>query len=185
MFSSANNELELNSKEQSKLLNNFEGKSKRECISEVDKLRLEKGITPKSKRPITRAESGGKSRVSISLEHQVVDELKKLANEKKMDLGQVVTYLVEKESLPAPVRKTRKGKEVGKGRYIPKKVKKVVRAKAVDSCENCQSSFNLQYEHSQPYSMGGESSVDNIKLLCRNCNLRAGVKIFGKVKMRR
>ena len=184
LFSSANNELELSKKEQSKLLNKFEGKSKRECISEVDKLRLEKGMTPKPKRPVTRAESGGKTRVAISLEHKVADQLKQLASERKMDLAEMITYLVEKESLPAPILKTRKGKDVGKGRYIPRKVKQIVRAKAVESCENCQSSFNLQYEHSTPYSMGGKSSADNIKLLFRNCNLRAGVKVFGKAMIR-
>ena len=121
LFSSANNEFELNKAEQYKLLNKFEGKSKRECIGEVDKLRNEKGKALKPKLPITRAESGGKTRVSISLEHKVADQLKKLAYEKNMDLTDMITYLIKKENLPAPAPKLRKGKVSGKGRYIPKK----------------------------------------------------------------
>lgn len=187
LFSSANNELKLNPSEQNQLINDFEGKSKRACMSEVDKLRTKKGIKSRTKQPVTRAEANGKTRVAISLEHKIVDYLKHMAAAKKMDLAQMITYLVEKEKAPAPasLKKTRRGKTIGKGRYIPKKVKQIVRAKAVDSCENCQTSFNLQYEHIKPFALGGKSSADNLKLLCQNCNLRNGVKVFGKAKMRR
>jgi len=51
------------------------------------------------------------------------------------------------------------------------------------ACENCRSTFAVQFEHCLPVALGGGSGEENISLLCRN--LRAGVKIFGVAGMKR
>lgn len=188
ILSSASNELCLSKTEKSQLLDDFSGKSKRECLKKVDEWREFKGQTISKKSPVIRADQEGTSRLTISLDHNTVDQLKSLANEKNMSIEDVVTYLVKKEKAPTPApeqKRKRKGVEVGKGRYIPKKVKEIVRAMAGNKCQNCGSTHHLQFEHVRPIAHGGLSESTNLKLLCRNCNLRAGIKVFGTTKMQR
>jgi len=188
LFSAASNELKLKPKEQNKLLQVLEKKSKRECQIEIDKIRASKGKEKPPKRAYTKIDTGKKTRVSLSLDHQVIDDLRSMASEKKMALEDYVSFLVSKEksSAPAPTAiKSQKGKEVGKGRYIPKRVKEFVRARANNQCEKCGSTHQLQFEHQKPVAHGGESRKENLKLYCRNCNLRAGVKVFGVHVMKR
>lgn len=44
-------------------------------------------------------------------------------------------------------------------------------------CRECGSGFELQYDHVIPLSRGGANSLDNLQLLCGNCNRRKGASI--------
>jgi hypothetical protein len=58
----------------------------------------------------------------------------------------------------------------------------VIRAKfhaAGDKCEKCGSKFALEVDHIRPRALGGGGEVENLRILCRNCNQREAVKIFG------
>ncbi len=43
-------------------------------------------------------------------------------------------------------------------------------------CVKCGGTFNLQFDHKQPYSLGGKSTSENIRLLCFNCNQRERIR---------
>ncbi len=53
------------------------------------------------------------------------------------------------------------------------------------ACGKCGSQLNLQLDHRVPVAWGGTGELENLRLLCGNCNLREGIKSFGAAKMRR
>lgn len=55
--------------------------------------------------------------------------------------------------------------------------------KADHKCENCKSEYALEIDHIQPKALGGTNDEGNLRLLCRNCNQRAAIEIFGADKM--
>jgi hypothetical protein len=44
-------------------------------------------------------------------------------------------------------------------------------------CVECGSRFDIQYDHVIPFSMGGASTVENLQILCADCNRRKGAGI--------
>jgi predicted RNA-binding Zn-ribbon protein involved in translation (DUF1610 family) len=58
-------------------------------------------------------------------------------------------------------------------RHIPKKVKDEVRRRDGDRCVGCgRRSEYMEFDHITPHSKGGPSTVDNIRLICRKCNIK-------------
>lgn len=41
-------------------------------------------------------------------------------------------------------------------------------------CVQCDSDFDIQYDHVIPFSLGGASTVENLQVLCATCNKRKG-----------
>ncbi len=50
-------------------------------------------------------------------------------------------------------------------------------------CCNCGSGYALQIDHCKPVAFGGESTLENLRLLCRSCNQRAAIENLGISKM--
>ncbi|MFN7728798.1 MAG: HNH endonuclease [Bdellovibrio sp.] len=55
--------------------------------------------------------------------------------------------------------------------------------RAQNKCEKCSSTFALEVDHIQPRALGGTSEPANLRVLCRSCNQRAAVQVFGVKKM--
>jgi hypothetical protein len=64
-------------------------------------------------------------------------------------------------------------------RYISKSLKHQVWQRYGGSCQQCGSRQNLNYDHIHPIALGGESNLENLRLLCWSCNQRASIKHFG------
>lgn len=62
-------------------------------------------------------------------------------------------------------------------RRIAQDVKATVWQRDRGSCVECGSSSCLEYDHVIPLSRGGATSVNNLQLLCRGCNLRKGARL--------
>jgi hypothetical protein len=43
-------------------------------------------------------------------------------------------------------------------------------------CEKCGSLFMLQFDHREPWALGGKSEASNMRLLCFHCNQRARIR---------
>ncbi len=68
----------------------------------------------------------------------------------------------------------------GSSRYVPVQVKSQVWERDKSKCRNCGSTFALELDHIKPFAAGGKTTVENLRLLCRNCNQRKGLEFFNK-----
>jgi hypothetical protein len=58
----------------------------------------------------------------------------------------------------------------GRREPIPREVRRAVFERDGGKCAECGSTFDLQYDHVIPVALGGASTVENLQLLCADCN---------------
>jgi 5-methylcytosine-specific restriction endonuclease McrA len=90
-----------------------------------------------------------------------------------------------RESAPtrnaAPIRSAKPTKN-GR-RAIPRELRRAIWRRDAGQCTNCGAQHALQIDHIHPLALGGIDAEANLRLLCRNCNQRAAIRIFGSDKM--
>jgi hypothetical protein len=81
---------------------------------------------------------------------------------------------------------------LGSLRFVPAAVKREVWLRDGGRCqfrlengELCGSTHRLQFDHVRPVALGGQSTVDNIRLTCAPHNLLAARRVFGDALMDR
>jgi 5-methylcytosine-specific restriction endonuclease McrA len=84
----------------------------------------------------------------------------------------------------ASVKKTPLGQPQKSNRHIPADVKRKVAERDQHRCVKCGSQRFLQYDHRQPWALGGDHSVENIRLLCFHCNQRARIEAKLPLKLK-
>ena len=112
------------------------------------------------------------------------------------DLVGIKESVANKELVVLPAQEVRCGttKVPGKGafsRYLRKKVKEQVWARDSGQCSyvdrdskrRCSGRYGLEFDHRLPFALGGDTSVENLWLLCRAHNQYYAVKSFGDKKM--
>jgi hypothetical protein len=77
---------------------------------------------------------------------------------------------IAKRQLIAPIGE-------GDSRHIAQHVKQAVWHRDQGKCVQCGSASYLEFDHIIPFSKGGASSVNNVQLLCRKCNLSKGDRL--------
>jgi 5-methylcytosine-specific restriction endonuclease McrA len=65
----------------------------------------------------------------------------------------------------------------GQRQPIPREVRRAVFERDGGQCVECGSKFDLQYDHVIPVALGGASTVDNLQLLCGECNRLKGADL--------
>ena len=68
-------------------------------------------------------------------------------------------------------------------RYIPSAVRHAVYIRDKGICQNCGSTRAMEVDHIKPYALGGEHKLENLRLLCRSCNQRKAIDVYGRKKM--
>lgn len=63
--------------------------------------------------------------------------------------------------------------------------RRAVWIRAKHRCENCKSQHSLEVDHVFPKAKGGGDDLENLRILCRNCNQRSAINHFGLEKMER
>jgi 5-methylcytosine-specific restriction endonuclease McrA len=70
-----------------------------------------------------------------------------------------------------------------KQRFIPIHLKRAIWQRDNGRCTNCGSQHALEYDHIRPLAHNGETSIKNLRLLCRKCNQRAAILKLGPTVM--
>ena len=155
--------------EKKKILDEIAGKTTRGTEEILDKKRKED--KPK--------------RVNLSLKPETVDAIKEIQNlkaHKFQDIDEAIMEIVKiakREWDPTLVKRQTSVVE-SSTRYVPVQVRAAVWRRDGGRCKNCGSSRALELDHIKPFAQGGKTSMENLRLLCRNCNQRKGIKDFSK-----
>ena len=92
------------------------------------------------------------------LEKKKKREIEKLALQELIDEGEIFPEANKRPPIPKDVVDTVWNRDGGK-------------------CVYCGSNENLHLDHIIPFSKGGDTSVENLQLLCQRCNLEKSNKI--------
>jgi 5-methylcytosine-specific restriction endonuclease McrA len=55
---------------------------------------------------------------------------------------------------------------------VPVEIRRTVFERDGGKCVECESNFDLLYDHVLPVSLGGATTAENLQLLCADCNQR-------------
>jgi hypothetical protein len=61
--------------------------------------------------------------------------------------------------------------------HISDELRRAVYERDGGCCVQCGSSFNIQYDHILPVALGGATTLENLQVLCADCNRRKGDSI--------
>ena len=118
----------------------------------------------------------GDTVLSIETDLEKVDAFEKelikeklLQKKRKQDLEKMALQELMDEGEMFP--------EANKRPPIPKEVVDAVWNRDGGRCVYCGSTENLHLDHIIPFSKGGDTSVENLQLLCQKCNLQKSNKI--------
>ncbi len=67
-------------------------------------------------------------------------------------------------------------------RFVPKMIQAEVWRRDRGECTKCHSTYALELDHIRPFAVGGKSTVENLRLLCRACNQRQRVTYFNQTQ---
>lgn len=123
-----------------------------------------------------RSTIGKKKVESVSVPCIDANEKQVLTNDRDRDRDKVVVQKKDKVTHRFSEAAPRTGQ---KRSYLSVKSKRLILQKAEHSCEfvnaetgiRCGSSYQLQMDHVVPFAVGGSSSLDNLRALCRTHNV--------------
>lgn len=129
----------------------------------------------------------GPRKVTITLNEETVDELKKIQAIKAHSCPDLDTLLMKMSAEviqiwdPTLVYRKRKLTK-GDTRYVGVQVRAYIWERDKGKCQNCESSYGLEIDHILPFAAGGKTEAENLRLLCKQCNLRKSLEYFGPVR---
>ncbi len=98
-----------------------------------------------------------------------------LNNDELLSLMSETTILkIEKEKFKV-VTPRKSTPPVEEKRVIPSNLKRTVYLRD-KKCVKCGSTHHLKFDHRKPFSLGGKTNAENVRLLCFNCNQRSRIK---------
>jgi hypothetical protein len=67
--------------------------------------------------------------------------------------------------------------QAGRRDPLPRDLRLAVWRRDGGRCRDCGTDFDLQYDHVIPVALGGATSVENLQLLCGDCNRAKGASL--------
>ena len=158
------------------IIQSIENVSARTCEKTLLEL-TEKEIPPPRKeiKPISRT----LNLLSVTISDEGADllqELKGLLAHRKLSQDKLfeVIFTKARDRIEAERFKTETTRQSSttNPRFVKAQDKKATYEGSNNKCVKCGSKYALEQAHIKPYSLGGKSTKDNLKILCRNCNQR-------------
>ena len=87
------------------------------------------------------------------------------------------TQRLDRAHMMLNVDEGRQPRAQGERQPIPREVRRAVFERDGGQCAECGSKFDLQYDHVIPVALGGATTVDNLQLLCGECNRLKGADL--------
>jgi len=184
----AKQDQKLTKQEKIDFISQIEGKSKRETEKIISEVSPEVYVPDR-----VRAISPSQILVSFAADAALIDKVERLKgllahSNPDISMGELTNWLCDigiaalDKTTPAPARA--KGSDQKFGRPLSKAaIRKAVWSRDNGSCQKCKSKYAVQIDHIKPKAMGGEDSLENLRLLCRKCNQRAAIEVYGRKKM--
>jgi hypothetical protein len=169
------------------IIESMVGASTRECERRLAELSPEAALPAEKARPL----SDQKTLIQFVADAELLEKLEQLKNLLAHQTDGSYRQLIEKLAELAlkkldPEKKPEKKNdahllpplEPSKTRFIPAAVKRAVWKRDGGSCtytdpktgKRCSSRHAIQYDHVHAYSLGGETSIQNLRLRCRAHN---------------
>ena len=60
---------------------------------------------------------------------------------------------------------------------IPREMRRAVFERDGGKCAHCGTNFDIQYDHILPVALGGATTIENLQLLCGDCNREKGADL--------
>ncbi len=149
-----------------------------EGVSHTQKLKESLG---KSSRDL-KEEAKPQMEKKIVLNERLLNKMKKLGWD-QTELEIIEALLDEKLKQVETSKPERSSADESKvSRYIPLQTKREVLKRSGHKCEfkGCNERRNLQYDHIQPFALGGDRSPENIRMLCFAHNQRRAIQTFSR-----
>lgn len=146
---------------------------------QIDRRRYEQLATARHQKPVSIAQSGprtwwwfGKAFYWDSGGYGQRDMLALIRDRQRRDtrrLERAHMLLNAEEGHGDPPKSRREA--------IPREVRRAVFERDGGQCVQCGNAFDIQYDHVLPLALGGASSVENLQLLCGQCNREKGADL--------
>ena len=92
-------------------------------------------------------------------------------------VGPVIFFTLKKpKRMTKPLKMAPKNKVVPDTRYISQEMRRYILERDHHRCCECGSVSQLEIDHCIPLSKGGATSINNLQVLCQNCNRKKGNK---------
>lgn len=141
----------------------------------VEKTLAGMATAPMVKRERLRTITATVTEIKLPLEENVIEKLQRLKDIWKLEtFAEVVAKMAELSLEKSdPLRKALRSRQriastapKVKSRYIPAHIRHAVWRRDQGKCQKCGSSHRIEIDHIRPFSLGGENSVENLRLLC-------------------
>jgi len=193
--------LKVSVEKKKEILKEVEGKSKRETEKYLLKI-APRPIEEERVKPVTATHT----RIEFNADEDLMQKLTELKNKlahklPNSNFAQLIAYLAD-EVLAKTQKSDRKLSNKKKEQkllapakvntcYVPKEIKRKVWQRDQGQCsyvhyqsqKRCGSQYALEYDHILPHALGGETTVDNLRLVCRSHNQFLATQTFGERKL--
>lgn len=156
------------------ILKEIEGTIKRECEKVLTQFAPPMELPPEKQMRITAEFHVVRMNWSDKT-LKLFDEIKLKYSRKNLNQDQLCQFVFENELKESDANFSPPAERQSGTRHIPQALRRYILTRD-KACVRCGSTFKLEIDHIQPFSMGGKTTKENLRVLCRSCNQRARIQ---------